>query len=63
MLSPMQYDDRGESVAQVYVALPQIRADRRKVRILTCYSPQADTKALPKLPGHCTVQMLQDEGK
>ena len=26
----VQYDDRGDSVAQVYVALPQIRADRRK---------------------------------
>lgn len=32
----MQYDGSGESVAQVYVALPQIRADRRKVGKLTC---------------------------
>ncbi len=59
----MQYDDRGESVAQVYVALPQIRADRRKVRILTSSSFQAYTEVLPILPGHSTVQMLQDEGK
>ena len=34
----MQYDERGESVAQVYVALPQIRADRRKVKPLPMLS-------------------------
>lgn len=27
----MQYNERGESMAQVHVALPQIRAERRKV--------------------------------
>lgn len=34
----MQHNERGESVAQVYVALPQIRTDRRKVKPLPMFS-------------------------